>query len=173
MRLLDAVRLRGEKRVVGATLPTTSSTPSEEDAHRVIDALGSTLRQEPVIVESISRAPIREKDQSLGRTLQRLGFIRDPLVTSFLPQQYRIPTIDLAEYEIDPEIVKLLPKGLCVRLRLVPVSRVGPSLIIAMADPTDQAAMDEVRSATGFRVEPVIASHAQVEEAIAKYYAEG
>jgi type IV pilus assembly protein PilB len=84
--------------------------------------------------------------------------------------QYRVPTIDLSEYEVAPEIIALVPRDLCERQCSLPVSRVGHSLIVAMTDPTHLAAIDELKFVTGYNVEPVIAAEAAIRAAIERYY---
>jgi len=90
--------------------------------------------------------------------------------TSFLSMQYRIPTIALDEYEIDAAVIALVPKDVCELHRVLPVSRPGGSLVVAMADPIDQRAIDALKAHTGYNIEPVIASDAAIAEEITKYY---
>jgi type IV pilus assembly protein PilB len=108
--------------------------------------------------------------QALGYTLQKLGFLSDSEITNFLSQQYRVPTINLDEYEIDADILKLVAKEQCERHKVLPVSRAGSSLVVAMADPTNLNAIDDLKFLTGFNVEPVIASEAAILAAIERYY---
>src|SRR6185503_10405588 len=79
----------------------------------------------------------KRSGQNLGYTLARLGYVSDNEITSFLSAQYKVPAVDLNEYEIDPEVIKLVPKEVCERHRVIPISRAGSSLIVAMADPTN------------------------------------
>src|SRR5215475_14200148 len=108
--------------------------------------------------------------QNLGYTLAKLGYISDTEITNFLSQQYRVPTINLEEYEIDADILKLVAKEQCERHKVLPVSRAGSSLVVAMADPTNLNAIDDLKFLTGFNVEPVIASEAAILAAIERYY---
>jgi type IV pilus assembly protein PilB len=87
-----------------------------------------------------------------------------------LSQQYRIPTINLREFEVDREILALVPAEVCRRLVVLPVSRIGSSVILAMADPTNEATKTEIAKATGSKIEPVIASEADITKAIDRYY---
>ncbi|HVJ89596.1 MAG TPA: type IV-A pilus assembly ATPase PilB [Labilithrix sp.] len=111
--------------------------------------------------------------QNLGYTLARLGFISDQEITNFLSQQYRVPTINLEEYEIDSEILKLVSKEQCEKHRIIPVSRAGSSLIVAMADPTNLHAIDDLKFLTGYNIEPVIASETAIANAVERYYSAG
>jgi type IV pilus assembly protein PilB len=99
-----------------------------------------------------------------------MGFVSDKQITDFLSQQYRVQAVDLREYEIDPEVLKLIPVEICERHRILPVSRAGSSLICAMADPSNLTAIDDIKFTTGYNVEPVVASEAAIMEAIDRYY---
>jgi type IV pilus assembly protein PilB len=115
----------------------------------------------------------QKSGQNLGYTLAKLGYVSDDEITNFLSQQYRVPTVSLEEYEIDAEILKLVPKEPCERHKVVPVSRTGNSLIVAMADPTNLNAIDDLKFLTGYNIEPVIASETAIHNAIEKYYNAG
>jgi type IV pilus assembly protein PilB len=90
--------------------------------------------------------------------------------SSFISQRFRIPTIALDEYEIDPDIIALVPRELCRAHRLIPVSRSGGSLVVAMADPTDGTALAAVKAHTGEDVAPVVTTDAAILDAITKYH---
>lgn len=98
------------------------------------------------------------------------GLVSAEDVPAFLSQQHRVPTIDLGEYEIAEEVRKLLTREECERHVIVPVSRIGHALVVAMTDPTDTDALDAVAEATRTSVEPVIASAAAIRSAIARYW---
>jgi len=100
----------------------------------------------------------------------KLGYISDDEITNFLSEQYRVPIIDLATYLIEPEIIAVVPRAVCEKHRVIPVSRTGRSLIVAMADPSDLQAVDDLKAATGYNIEPVVASEMGILEAIARYY---
>src|ERR1700733_13011555 len=138
--------------------------------------LGELLVREKLISLSQLRAAQEEQQRSggnLGFTLARLGYISDNEITNFLSQQYRVPTIDLEEYEIDADILKLVAKEQCEKHRVVPVSRTGNSLIVAMADPTNLHAIDDLKFLTSYNIEPVIASETAILATIEKYYNAG
>ena len=102
----------------------------------------------------------------------KLGFISDDEITEVLSRQYGVPSINLKYYEVDPTVIKLIPQDTAVRYQIVPLSRVGSTLTIAMTDPTNVFAMDDIKFMTGFNVEPVVASETAINEAIAKFYGE-
>ncbi|MFN9810712.1 MAG: type IV-A pilus assembly ATPase PilB [Deltaproteobacteria bacterium] len=104
----------------------------------------------------------RKGNTSLGYQLARLGFISDQEITDFLSQQYRVQSVNLDEYEIEDDVRKLLSQELCERHRVIPVSRTGNSIIVAMADPSNLHAIDDIKFRTGYNVEPVVASEAQI-----------
>ncbi|MBA3231838.1 MAG: type IV-A pilus assembly ATPase PilB [Acidobacteria bacterium] len=106
----------------------------------------------------------------LGFNLVQLGFVKDEEVTALLSKQYGVPSINLAEFEIDPGIIKLIPTETAHKYQIVPLSRAGATLTIAMTDPTDVFAMDDIKFMTGYNVEPVVASEAAVLAAIGRYY---
>src|SRR5215468_8064761 len=106
----------------------------------------------------------------LGYNLVKLGFVKDEEITALLSKQYGVPSINLAQFEIDPAIVKLIPSETAQKYQIVPLSRAGATLTIAMTDPTNVFAMDDIKFMTGYNVEPVVASETAVSEAIQKYY---
>jgi type IV pilus assembly protein PilB len=111
--------------------------------------------------------------QNLGATLAKLGYISDTEITSFLSAQYRVPSVNLEEWEIDPEILKLVSRDVCEKQKIIPLSRAGSSLIVAMADPTNLHAIDDIKFLTGFNVEAVVASESAIHSAIERYYQTG
>mgnify|MGYP000898416962 CR=1 FL=1 len=138
--------------------------------------LGELLVREKLISLAQLRSAQEEQQRSgktLGYTLARLGVISDDDITKFLSHQYRVPTINLDEYEIEPEILKLVSREQCERHRVVPVSRAGSSLVVAMTDPTNLNAIDDLKFLTGYNVEPVIASETAIAQAIERHYNAG
>jgi type IV pilus assembly protein PilB len=106
----------------------------------------------------------------LGTCLVKLGLVSDDDITAVLSRQYGVPSINLKFYEVDPSVIKLVPQETAVRYQIVPLSRVGSTLTIAMTDPTNVFAMDDIKFMTGFNVEPVVASETAIDEAISKFY---
>jgi type IV pilus assembly protein PilB len=138
--------------------------------------LGELLVREKLISLSQLRTAQEEQQKgggNLGYALAKLGYISDDEITNFLSQQYRVPTIDLADYDIDADIVKLVSKEQCEKHRVIPVSRTGNSLIVAMADPTNLHAIDDLKFLTSYNIEPVIASETAIVATIEKYYNAG
>jgi type IV pilus assembly protein PilB len=106
----------------------------------------------------------------LGLNLVKLGFVKDEEITALLSKQYGVPSINLTQFEIDPGIIKLIPSETAHKYQIIPLSRSGATLTIAMTDPTNVFAMDDIKFMTGYNVEPVVASETAVLEAIARYY---
>ena len=109
----------------------------------------------------------------LGANLVKLGFIKDEEITALLSKQYGVPSINLAKFEIDLNVLKLIPSETAQKYQIVPLSRAGATLTIAMTDPTNVFAMDDIKFMTGYNVEPVVASESAVNEAITRYYGLG
>src|SRR6266498_2826764 len=107
----------------------------------------------------------------LGFNLVKLGFVKDEEITALLSKQYGVPSINLTQFEIDPGIIKLIPAETAHKYQIVPLSRSGATLTIAMTDPTNVFAMDDIKFMTGYNVEPVVASETAVLDAITRYYA--
>src|SRR5438445_5849914 len=107
----------------------------------------------------------------LGFNLVRLGFVKDEEITGLLSKQYGVPSINLAQFEIDPAIVKLIPAETAQKYQIIPLSRAGATLTIAMTDPTNVFAMHDIKFMTGYNVEPVVASETAVMDSITRYYA--
>jgi type IV pilus assembly protein PilB len=106
----------------------------------------------------------------LGHQLTKLGYIEENELTSFLSKQYSVPSINLRDFEIDAEVLKLIPKEVVVRHQVLPINKSGNTLIVAMADPSNIYAVDDIKFITNFNMDVVVASEAQIAEAIEKYY---
>ena len=135
--------------------------------------LGDLLVKEKVITqEQLEQATKLQKDTHtrLASALVKLGFLSDEDVTNFLSRQYGVTAIKHSYFEIDPAVVKLIPYETAKRYQILPLSRVGASLTIAMVDPTNVFAMDDIKFMTGFNIEPVVASESSIIEGIDKAY---
>ena len=106
----------------------------------------------------------------IGYNLVKLGFVKDEEITQLLSRQYGVPSINLARFEIDPSVIKLVPAETAQKYQIIPLSRAGANLTIAMVDPTNVFAMDDIKFMTGYNVEPVVASETAIMESIEKYY---
>ena len=106
----------------------------------------------------------------LGYNLVKLGLVKDEDITQLLSRQYGVPSINLSRFEIDPAVIKLVPAETAQKYQILPISRAGANLTIAMVDPTNVFAMDDIKFMTGYNVEPVVASETAIMESIEKYY---
>ena len=99
--------------------------------------------------------------------------MKDDEITVLLSKQYGVPSINLNQFEIDESVLKLVPPETAQKYQIIPLSRSGASLTIAMTDPTNVFAMDDIKFMTGYNVEPVVASEVAIVEAYQKYYGGG
>jgi type IV pilus assembly protein PilB len=106
----------------------------------------------------------------IGSNLIKLGFLTEEQLVEFLSQQYDVPAVKLSNEEPDPEIVKFVPYDVAYKYMIFPVSKNGASLTLAMTDPSNVFAIDDVKFMTGYDVRPMVASETAVKEAISKYY---
>jgi type IV pilus assembly protein PilB len=135
--------------------------------------LGEILLKESLISQEQLQKALefqRSNGGKLGSCLTKLGYITDDDITGVLSRQYGVPSINLKFYEIDPNVIKLIPQDTALRYQVIPLSRVGSVLTIAMTDPTNVFAMDDIKFMTGFNVEPVVASESAIGEAITRFY---
>src|SRR4029434_6491484 len=129
------------------------------------------LKEKRITVEQLQEALNHQRQHGgkLGLNLIKLGFVKDSDITALLSKQYGVPSISLADFEVDPAVVKLVSAQPAQKYQIVPLARSGATLTIAMIDPTNVFAMDDIRFMTGYNVEPVVASETAVSDAIAKY----
>src|SRR2546423_19355 len=135
--------------------------------------IGELLLKEKLITpEQLQQALAQQKSNGgkLGYNLVKMGFVTDDEIISLLSKQYGVPSINLARFDVDAAVIKLIPGETALKYQIVPLSRAGATLTIAMTDPTNVFAMDDIKFMTGYTVEPVVASEAAVMEAIQKYY---
>jgi type IV pilus assembly protein PilB len=137
--------------------------------------LGDLLVKNNLIAkEQLAKALEEQKDSGgqlrLGTILIKNGLINEPDLTSFLSKQYGVPSINLADFEIDSAVIKIIPAEIGQKYQIVPVNRAGSTLIVAMSDPSNIFAIDDIKFMTGYNVEVVVASETAIKAAIDKYY---
>src|SRR4051812_21317042 len=130
------------------------------------------LKEKKITPDQLQQALAAQKSNGgkLGYNLVKMGFVKDEEITALLSKQYGVPSINLAQFQIDPAVVKLVPPETAQKYQIIPLSRSGASLTIAMTDPTNVFAMDDIKFMTGYNVEPVVASEIAILEAVQKYY---
>ncbi|HEY0323576.1 MAG TPA: type IV-A pilus assembly ATPase PilB [Pyrinomonadaceae bacterium] len=114
----------------------------------------------------------REHGGRLGFNLVKLGLVSDDMITAVLSRQYGVPSVNLELFDIEESVIRLIPQEVAQKYSVLPLSRVGATLTLAMVDPTNVFAMDDIKFMTGLNIEPVVVSEASVQEAIAKYYSQ-
>jgi type IV pilus assembly protein PilB len=137
------------------------------------DRIGELLLREKLISEEQLNNAVEEQKKSggrLGYNLTKLGYIGEKDLTVFLSKQYGIPTVDLTSQQLDSDTVKLIPEDVAQKYQVIPVSRTGATLVVAMADPSNIFAIDDIKFLTGYNVEPLVASDAAIKSAIEEHY---
>ena len=113
-----------------------------------------------------------ESGESIKDILFKENRLDENQLVDILSEQYNVPKIDLKELEIQPEVIALLNEQIVTRYNVIPISRIGNTLTVAMADPSNMNAQDDIKFLTDYNVEVVIASASDIEAAITKYYGE-
>jgi type IV pilus assembly protein PilB len=135
--------------------------------------LGELLVRNKLISEAqLNKALEEQKVQGgrLGASLIKLGFIKEDELAAFLSRQYGVPSINLNEFEIDAGVIRLVPPEVSQKYQIIPINRAGSTLIVAMSDPSNIFAIDDIKFMTGYNVEVVVAPEASIKTAIDKYY---
>ena len=123
--------------------------------------LGELLVKENIITPLQLKKAVESQRATggrLGHELSKLGYIEESDLTSFLSKQYGVPSVILADFEVSPEVLKILPKEVVTRHQVVPINKSGSVLMIAMADPSNIYAIDDIKFITNLQVEVVVAS---------------
>jgi type IV pilus assembly protein PilB len=135
--------------------------------------LGEILVRENILTPQQLREALdyqREHGGRLGFNLVKLGLVSDDMVTAVLSRQYGVPSVNLDLFDVDASVIRLIPREVADKYSVLPLSRVGATLTLAMVDPTNVFAMDDIKFMTGLNIEPVVVSEAGVQEAIEEYY---
>src|SRR5713101_673467 len=136
--------------------------------------VSANLITEPQLNEALVAMRQGRGTTRLGSTLVKMGYIPEEKLLQFLSRQYRVPAVDLKMYQhIDPAIIKLVPLELVKKHMVLPLRRVGATVTVAMLDPTNMVALDDLKFRTNYTIEPVIAAESSLLDAIKKYYGAG
>lgn len=114
----------------------------------------------------------REKGGSLSDILVDMGYISRNDLVVVLSNELGIPPINLSRYKIDPSVIKLIPKKTAKGYRIMPISKIGNTLMIAMSDPMNIFTIDDIKTLTGFNLSPIITTDKDIREALSLYYDE-
>ncbi len=137
------------------------------------DRIGELLVKENLITALQLKNAVTSQRSSggrLGHELTKLGYIEENELITFLSKQYSVPSINLSEFDIDADVLKVLPKEVVTRHQVIPVNKTGNTLIVAMADPSNIYAVDDIKFITGMKIDVVVASEQAISESIEKYY---
>jgi len=138
------------------------------------DLIGDLLVREGLITEDQLRSALQEQRSNghrLGYTLVAMGMVSETDLTRVLARKYRVKAVDLSRIDnIDKRVIKLVKPEISVRHLILPLRRVGRTLTVAMANPTNLEAIDELRFSTGYDIEPVVAGEYSLRKAVEKYY---
>src|SRR5256712_433929 len=137
------------------------------------DKLGEILLREGLITQDqLKKALLEQKNTGmrLGYTLVKLGFVEETEISKMLARQYRMPAVDLSRFEVDAKIIKLLPPDVAIKHTVLPLKREGRTLTVAIADPNNVTAIEDIKFITRCDVFPVIAGEYTLRNAIDKYY---
>src|SRR4030043_2336051 len=115
----------------------------------------------------------RKEGGRLGTNLVKLGYITEDKLVAFLSKQWGVPAINLSDYKIEPQVLKLIPVEIARKYLIIPVARVGATLTIAMADPSNVFVIDDVKFMTGYNVEVVVSGESSIVNAISVHYRNG
>ncbi|MFC5453087.1 GspE/PulE family protein [Paenibacillus aestuarii] len=135
--------------------------------------LGDLLVESGIISEDQLQEALKEQSKSkqkLGDLLITQGYITEQQLIEVLEFQLGIPHVSLFKYQINPDIAKIIPESMARRYQAIPLHKEGGKLMVAMADPLDYFAIEELRMSTGFRIEPAISSRDELQRAIARHY---
>jgi len=137
--------------------------------------LGELLVRENLITPAQLQQALEEQKKRggrLGANLTKMGFIQEEELADFLSKQFGVPSINLSDFQIDTEVIKLVPEEQARKHVLIPINRAGATLVVAMADPSNMFAVSDIEFLTGYKVEVVVAPENAIIEAIDKYYQE-
>jgi type IV pilus assembly protein PilB len=135
--------------------------------------LGELLVRENLIsLQQLQKAQEEQRKTGgrLGLSLTKMGIIGENELTSFLSKQYGVPAVNLSDFEIDPDVIKLIPVEVAKKHEVVALKRAGSALVVAMSDPSNIYAIDDLKFLTGYNIEVVVASEVAIDEAITRYY---
>lgn len=135
--------------------------------------LGAMLVSSGLITEEQLKNALATQQREggrLGSILVRMNFVQEEKLMMFLSKQYGVPYVDLSRFDIDVNVVKLIPGEVAQKYQIMPINRTGATITIAMVDPSNVFAIDDVKFMTGYNVEPVVATEAGIKQAMSKHY---
>jgi type IV pilus assembly protein PilB len=130
------------------------------------------IRNQLITDDQLKNALDTQKKEGtrLGAALIKLGYIEESDLATFLSKHYGVPSINLSEFDVEPSVIETVPAEVAQKYQMIPINRAGATLIVAMSDPSNIFAIDDIKFMTGYNVEVVVASEAAIKDAIDKYY---
>lgn len=141
--------------------------------HAIKEQIGQVLIQRGVITLEQLKEALRVQKESnglLGDILTKLGFTTEEEIAQALAIQHDFPYLPLANYEIDQEVVKLIPESLARKYHFLPIDKMNDILTIVMANPLDSNAIEEIATLTKCKIELFVATYTEIREAMERYY---
>ncbi|HVF60492.1 MAG TPA: type IV-A pilus assembly ATPase PilB [Thermoanaerobaculia bacterium] len=148
-----------------ATEPRSRQQPADKFGEVLLNSGKITAKQ---LQEALTYQ--REQGGRIGATLVKLGFLSERELVDFLSKHFKVPAIDLDGMEVDESVLKIIPPDIARKYTILPISKTGATVTMAMIDPTNVFAMDDVKFMTGYKVEPVVAAESSIRSAIDRYY---
>ncbi len=133
---------------------------------------GSLLVREAALSSHVQKAQEARKKHGVrtGKSLMQQGAYDESELNAFLSKQYKVPVVDLRDMEIEPEIINLISRDIVEKHQAIPMARVANGLVVAMVDPSNIYAIDDLKFMTGYNIDVVVTSEASFEAALEKYY---
>lgn len=135
--------------------------------------LGKFLLEENLVTQEQLDKALKDQEVHggrLGTNLMKLGYITEKQLISILSKQYNVPGVDLSTMDIEDGILKLIPSNIATKYELIPLSRIGKTLTVAMVNPDDIFALEDIKFSTGFEVQPVVTTEISIRNALEKFY---
>ncbi|MBP2674863.1 MAG: pilB, partial [Deltaproteobacteria bacterium] len=139
----------------------------------VANKIGEMLLKGNLLSSDQLRSALETQDRTkerIGTILVKAGYIKEEELLAFLGRQFSLPVVDLSKYEINPDVVRLLPEDMVQKHLALPINRVGAKMIVAVCDPSSMAIVDGIGFKTGYSVELVLASERDITTAINKFF---
>ncbi|MCA9767852.1 MAG: Flp pilus assembly complex ATPase component TadA, partial [Gemmatimonadetes bacterium] len=155
---------------------TVTKPPASGPVDLSADRLGDLLLSEGIVTPAQLQAALAEQKTGthrLGYILVKQGVVDELELTKMLARQYRMPAVDLSQFEVDPRLVPLIPPDLAAKRIVLPLRREGRTLTVAVADPTDQGLLEDLKFITRYDLFPVLAGEHTLKALIEKHYETG
>jgi type IV pilus assembly protein PilB len=135
--------------------------------------IGSMLRAVGLIDDAQLQRALEEQKrthETIGTILVKLGFVSETDLTNTLGKQLGVASVDLSHFEIDANVLKIIPEDIARKYKVIPLHRMGYTITLAMANPTNVMAIDDIKFRTGYNIEPVVAAETSIMKSIDAYY---